>query len=107
MLSVDGKVEMTLKPSAVSGETSDKVKKIKWSDLQEGMSLDGRVKTVREYGVFVRLAGSKIDGLCHRYVRLGELFLVFCDISISCQGRLFSTMTTPRPVWPWRIHKPS
>ena len=71
MLSVgdSNKVEMTLKPSAVSGGTRGKsVQKIKWSDLQEGMSLDGHVKTVREYGVFVRLAGSKVDGLCHRLV---------------------------------------
>ena len=62
-----GKVEMTLKPSAVSGEAqANAAKKVKWSELQEGIALDGRVRTVQEYGVFVRLSGSKIDGLCHR-----------------------------------------
>ena len=62
-----GKVEMTLKPSAVSGDAkANAAKKVRWSDLEEGMSFDGRVKTVQEYGVFVRLAGSKLDGLCHR-----------------------------------------
>ena len=69
MLSVgdSGKVEMTLKPSAVSGEAQpNAAKKVKWSELHEGMSLEGRVRTVQQYGVFVRLSGSKIDGLCHR-----------------------------------------
>ena len=66
VLSIDsaGKIEMTLKQSAVSDQNTPK--KIKWSDLKEGITFDGSVRSVQKYGVFVRINGSKLDGLCHR-----------------------------------------
>ncbi|RPD57053.1 U3 snoRNP-associated protein Rrp5 [Lentinus tigrinus ALCF2SS1-6] len=36
------------------------------SDLSEGQKVDGRVKRVEDYGIFIEVEGSKISGLCHK-----------------------------------------
>ncbi|KAI0756786.1 U3 snoRNP-associated protein Rrp5 [Daedaleopsis nitida] len=36
------------------------------SDLSEGQKVDGRVKKVEEYGIFIEIEGSKVSGLCHK-----------------------------------------
>ena len=36
------------------------------SDLTEGQKIDGRVKRVEDYGIFIEVEGSKISGLCHK-----------------------------------------
>ncbi|KAH9937237.1 U3 snoRNP-associated protein Rrp5 [Fomitopsis serialis] len=36
------------------------------ADLTEGQKLDGRVKKVEDYGIFIEIEGSKVSGLCHK-----------------------------------------
>lgn len=36
------------------------------SDLSGGQKVDGRVKRVEDYGIFIEVEGSKISGLCHK-----------------------------------------
>ncbi|KAH9898165.1 U3 snoRNP-associated protein Rrp5 [Cubamyces lactineus] len=36
------------------------------SDLSEGQKIDGRVKRVEDYGLFIEIEGSKLSGLCHK-----------------------------------------
>ncbi len=36
------------------------------SDLSEGQKIDGRVKKVEDYGLFIEIEGSKLSGLCHK-----------------------------------------
>ncbi|TFY62849.1 hypothetical protein EVJ58_g3608 [Rhodofomes roseus] len=36
------------------------------ADLAEGQKVDGRVKKIEDYGIFVEIEGSKVSGLCHK-----------------------------------------
>jgi len=36
------------------------------SDLHEGQKIEGRVKRVAEYGLFIEINDSKLSGLCHK-----------------------------------------
>lgn len=36
------------------------------SDLIEGSKVDGVVKKIEDYGLFIEIDGSKIRGLCHK-----------------------------------------
>lgn len=36
------------------------------SDLQEGQKVEGRVKKIEDYGLFIEINGSKLTGLCHK-----------------------------------------
>ncbi|KAI0673370.1 U3 snoRNP-associated protein Rrp5 [Trametes maxima] len=36
------------------------------SDLSEGQKVDGRIKRVEDYGLFIEIEGSKLSGLCHK-----------------------------------------
>ena len=64
MSPTDKKVEMSfrsqeaLKRASSSGLTL--------SDLQEGQKVDGRVKRIEDYGLFIQIEGSKLSGLCHK-----------------------------------------
>jgi rRNA biogenesis protein RRP5 len=61
---VDGekrRVEMSLRTDA-----KPKAASFNLGDLQEGHIVDGIVKRIERYGVFVRIAGSNISGLCHK-----------------------------------------
>lgn len=55
-------VEMTFK----SGNLKRKPATITLSDLAVGQRVDGIVKKVEDYGVFVAIKGSKVSGLCHK-----------------------------------------
>ena len=35
-------------------------------DLQIGQKIDGVVKRVEAYGLFIQINGSKLSGLCHK-----------------------------------------
>ena len=58
------KVEMTFK----SGDPSTRRESsgIFISDLQEGQKIEGVVKKIEDYGLFIQINGSKINGLCHK-----------------------------------------
>ncbi|CAE6479265.1 unnamed protein product [Rhizoctonia solani] len=36
------------------------------SDFQVGQKVEGRVKSVMDFGIFIEIAGTKISGLCHK-----------------------------------------
>jgi RecJ-like exonuclease len=62
--SVDGEkrlVEMSLRTNAKPKTTSFTL-----GDLQEGQVVDGVVKRIERYGIFIRIAGSNLSGLCHK-----------------------------------------
>lgn len=50
-----------------SGEVgSDSKHRLTLSDLSEGQKIDGRVKKIEDYGLFIEVEGSKVSGLCHK-----------------------------------------
>lgn len=56
-------VEMTFR----SGDRSQPVKsELKLSDLSERQIIDGHVKKVEDYGIFIQIGKSKLSGLCHK-----------------------------------------
>ena len=57
------KIEMTFRAES---RIQDKSTILTLSDLQEGQIINGRVKKIEEYGLFVEIEGSKLSGLCHK-----------------------------------------
>lgn len=55
------KVEMTLR----SGDLSKPVA-LTLSTLVPGQHVDGVVKRIEEYGLFIQINNSKLSGLCHK-----------------------------------------
>ncbi|EPQ61392.1 hypothetical protein GLOTRDRAFT_124234 [Gloeophyllum trabeum ATCC 11539] len=55
-------VEMSFR----SGTMSKVSPSISFADLHEGQKVDGRVKKVEDYGLFIGIEGSKLTGLCHK-----------------------------------------
>lgn len=55
-------VEMTLR----SGDLKALTGKTTLSDFTLGQKVDGVIKKVEDYGVFVEIKGTKISGLCHK-----------------------------------------
>lgn len=79
----NGKIDMTLKESVITGKKADAVA-VGLEDLQEGAIMDGVVKRIEDFGVFVRIEGTKnVSGLCHRSqvadVPLNDLTKVFSE----------------------------
>ena len=58
----NGMIDMSLKSSIVD-PSAEPAKK--FDDLKEGMKVDGSIKAIHSYGVFIKLNGSHISGLCH------------------------------------------
>lgn len=59
----EGRILMTLKESEVNGD----LKSFRtFEELEEGQIYDGSIKKVHDFGVFVKLDGTNISGLCHR-----------------------------------------
>jgi rRNA biogenesis protein RRP5 len=55
-------VEMTLRSGDLKAPTRTTV----LSDFTPGQKVDGVIKKVEDYGVFVEIKGTKISGLCHK-----------------------------------------
>lgn len=53
---------MTLRPGDLTRTTLMK----SLANFSKGDRVDGVVKKVEEYGVFVEIKGTKVSGLCHR-----------------------------------------
>lgn len=92
------KVEMTLR----SGDplTRRESSGIFVSDLKEGQKVDGVVKKIEDYGLFIQINESKINGLCHKsQVRLflTQLLLRFDSFLTFFQSSLImSTLMSLR-----------
>lgn len=46
------------------------------SDLREGQKVDGTVKKIEDYGLFIQIEGSKLNGLCHKS-QVSHLFWLY------------------------------
>ena len=57
-----GQVEMTLR----SGDLKTLTGMTTLADFTLGQRVDGVIKKVEDYGVFVEIKGTKISGLCHK-----------------------------------------
>ncbi|KAM0907252.1 hypothetical protein ACQ4PT_016250 [Festuca glaucescens] len=60
---ISGKVEVSLRKN--TGSKSQKSCDISYSDLHVGGIIDGQVKRVESYGLFVTIQSSELVGLCH------------------------------------------
>jgi rRNA biogenesis protein RRP5 len=36
------------------------------ADIREGQIINGRIKKIEDYGLFIEIDGSKLSGLCHK-----------------------------------------
>lgn len=76
----NGKIEFSLKESVVTGKSVTLADLV---DLKQGDVLDGTIKRVEDYGVFVRLGDTNLSGLCHKSqvadVPLSDISKVFSE----------------------------
>ncbi|TFY72409.1 hypothetical protein EVG20_g579 [Dentipellis fragilis] len=56
-------VEMTFRSGDLARSTKPS---LSLSDLHEGQKIEGRVKKIEAYGLFIEIEGSKLTGLCHK-----------------------------------------
>ncbi|KZT75076.1 hypothetical protein DAEQUDRAFT_807332 [Daedalea quercina L-15889] len=66
ILSIDREkkqVEMTFRSGNLKRDARPTVT---LADLTEGQKVDGHVKKIEEYGIFIEIEGSKVSGLCHK-----------------------------------------
>ncbi|KAJ3575984.1 hypothetical protein NP233_g748 [Leucocoprinus birnbaumii] len=69
VLSVDTenkKVELTFRSGNLAARKNEAQAKRSPSDLYEGEKIDGLVKRVEDYGLFIQIEGTKLSGLCHK-----------------------------------------
>lgn len=60
------KADLSLKKSHLAGEGLDTVTGLSFSEIKVGSIMEGKVKKIFNYGVFISLKGTNnIDGLCH------------------------------------------
>lgn len=64
------------------------------ADLSEGQKVEGKVKKVEEYGLFIEIAGSKLSGLCHKS-QVSLSFYVALSYLIFFRSRTIKTPTSP------------
>lgn len=65
VLSLDPKrktVELTFR----SGDMSKLKSSNTLSAYSEGQKIEGRVKKIEDYGLFIEIQGTKVSGLCHK-----------------------------------------
>lgn len=62
-----GHVQMSLRPSAISGKVIQGRPRAQLADLKEGQIITGRIKGVVEFGVFIQMDRAvNVSGLCHK-----------------------------------------
>lgn len=69
-------VEMTFRTKPSSASTTKKTAQLSLSDFTENQTVVAVVKKVEEYGIFLRIEGSNVSGLCHK-----------SEVSLSAGGR--------------------
>lgn len=73
-------VEMSLRSNA---KATLNQYELTYNDLQEGQVVEGKVKKVEDFGVFVNIDKSKLSGLCHKsevrfsVIRVETVFLIY------------------------------
>ncbi|KAH9947721.1 hypothetical protein B0H21DRAFT_852620 [Amylocystis lapponica] len=66
ILSIDTEkkqIEMSFRSGALQREPRSH---LTLSDLSEGQKVEGHVKKIEDYGLFIEIDGSKLSGLCHK-----------------------------------------
>jgi rRNA biogenesis protein RRP5 len=58
------KVEMSFRSGDLTKATTSSLLTV--IDLQEGQKVAGVVKKIEEYGIFIQIEDSKLNGLCHK-----------------------------------------
>ncbi|KAJ8488314.1 hypothetical protein ONZ45_g14005 [Pleurotus djamor] len=58
----DGHVDVTFR----SGDLSKPRKSLSLADLSEGQRIEGTVKKIEDFGLFIQIDDSKLSGLCHK-----------------------------------------
>lgn len=53
-------------------------------DLQIGQKIDGVVKRIENYGLFIQIDGSKLSGLCHKSQVCAFLVIRHLTLTITC-----------------------
>ena len=67
-------VEMSFR----STETKETRPTIQITDLTEGDKVNGTVKKIEDYGLFIEIEGSKLRGLCHKSeVTMNHVIYIF------------------------------
>lgn len=62
-----GHIQMSLRPSAISGKSLGGDSRTKITDLKAGQVVTGKIKGLAEFGVFIEVDRSaNISGLCHK-----------------------------------------
>ncbi|OCH94735.1 U3 snoRNP-associated protein Rrp5 [Obba rivulosa] len=56
-------VEMSFRSGDITKSTSSR---LSFAHLSEGQKVNGRVKKIEEYGLFIEIEGTKLSGLCHK-----------------------------------------
>lgn len=72
---------MTLRSKSV---VSARITEKSLSDFAVGRKVDGRVKRIEEYGVFISIDSTKLSGLCHK----SEVRMLVFQSSIGLKGFL-------------------
>jgi len=62
----DKKVELTFRSEDPASRERESQVKRSLSDLHEGEKVDGTIKRIEEYGLFIQIEGTKLSGLCHK-----------------------------------------
>lgn len=86
-----GALPLSLRRSDVDGGAfAPPAVTLTFDDVQSGMILPGKVKSVTDFGVFVRLDGSMLDALCHssqvsdkRVGRLADAFVPGVPVKVA------------------------
>jgi rRNA biogenesis protein RRP5 len=60
---VSKKVEMSFRSGDITKESASTRT---LADFSEGQKVNGRVKKIEDYGLFIEIEGCKISGLCHK-----------------------------------------
>lgn len=72
---------MTLRTKP-STKAEGKVAQLALSDFEEGQKVVAVVKKVEDYGLFLRIEGSNVSGLCHK----SEVSLYSCPDKVAQEG---------------------
>lgn len=95
-LSVDienKKVEMSFRSGDLTKKSSSS-SGLSLGDLHEGQKVDGVIKKIEDYGLFIQIDGSKLSGLCHKS-EVGQSFS--SSSSFLSDLSRFSSLTIKRP----------
>lgn len=58
-----GHVQMSLKQSVIDGALKPE---LTLANIKKGQEIDGHVKAIADFGIFISVDGSTVSGLCHR-----------------------------------------